>query len=117
MSYTSRYPLDGVDTVVSAAKAVVEDPCLAKVSGLVLRLNALEQAPAPPAPRPGPPGTTPPRPPPKPPTKGIGLCHAVKPLEIVVWARERPWVVPVGGLALVGGLIGLGYLLGSRRRR
>ena len=105
MSYLARQqqPLGGLETVVSAAKAIGEDPCLMKVSNLVLQLQRLESTPGT--------ATTP-----APPTKGIGLCQAVKPLEVVLWARKRPWVVPVGAAALVGGLVALGYLLGSGAR-
>jgi hypothetical protein len=98
--------LSGIGTVVSAVSAVVEDPCLPQVSALVLQLKALEKSSKPSAPA-APSG---------PPARGIGLCHAVRPLEAVVWVRKRPWVLPLGGLAVVGGLVGLGYLLGKTRR-
>jgi hypothetical protein len=106
---TYHHDLSGIGTVVSAVSAVVEDPCLPKVSDLVLQLRALEKAGAS-APSTGP------KPPPSPPTRGIGLCHAVRPLEAVVWVRRRPWVLPLGGMAVIGGLVGLGYLIGKKRR-
>lgn len=113
MAYTTS-ALGSVTTVVSAAAAITTDPCLVRVSQLVLRLQELEARAAAPS-RPTAPGKPPATP--APPTRGIGLCHAVRPLEMVVWARERPWVVPLGGLALVGGLIGLGYAMGRRGRK
>jgi len=95
--------LGDVATTVSAATAIVTDPCLPEVSRLVLRLHALEQAPV----KPG-------APPPKP-TLGIGLCNAIKPLRAVVYVKERPWVLPLGAVAIVGGLVGLGFMLGKAR--
>jgi hypothetical protein len=109
MGYT-QHPLGSVTTVVSAATAVATDPCLSRVAQLVLRLHQLEQARAT---SPKPVGATAVA---AAPVRGIGLCQAVKPLEVVVWVRERPWVVPIGAVAVVGGLVGLGYLLGRRRR-
>lgn len=101
--------LGGVGDVVSAAAAVVEDPCLLPVSQLLLRLHQLEQ---PARPR----TSSTPAPAPSAPTKGVGLCYAVKPLRAAVWVRQRPWVLPVAGVALVGGLVTLGYLLRGRGR-
>ena len=95
--------LGDVATTVSAAAAIVTDPCLPEVSRLVLRLHALEQ-------RPVKPGAPPPSP-----TLGIGLCNAVKPLRAVVYVKERPWVLPLGAVAVVGGLLGLGFMLGRAR--
>lgn len=113
MSYvTPRHTgLGGFADVATAATKIVEDPCLPRVATLVLRLHELTPAPAP---RPGQP-----KPPPSstPPKKGIGLCMAVKPLEAVVWMRERPWIVPVAGAAVVGGLIALGFAAGKRSSR
>lgn len=104
MSYTRRtYPpaLAGITDVALAAKSVVEDPCLFPTATLLLRLNELEQGPS----TPGAPST---------PTKGIGLCKAVPLLQKVVWVRERPWAGVMIGAGIVGGLVGLGYVLGKR---
>lgn len=98
-----RAGLGDVATTVSAAAAVVTDPCLPEVSKLVLRLHALEQT------------ATKPGTPPPPPKLGIGLCNAVKPLRGLVYVRERPWVLPLGAVAVVGGLLGLGFMLGRAR--
>lgn len=94
--------LGSVATTVSAATAIVTDPCLPEVSRLVLRLRELEAGPT----KPGVPTTT---------TPGIGLCKVVKPLRAVVYVRERPWVGVLGVVGVVGGLIGLGYALGRGR--
>lgn len=108
MSYhphrAARIGLDGVAEVAGAAAAIVTDPCLGTASALVLRLHKLEQRPR----LPGAPA------PPKVP--GIGLCSAVGPLRTVLYVKERPWILPLGALALVGGLFGLGYMAGRSRR-
>jgi hypothetical protein len=106
MSYMTNHPgsLGSVGDVVSAAKSVVEDPCLFEASKLILRLNALEQPPK----RPGAPAA--------PPVRGIGLCSAVGPIKKVVFVKEHPWFLPLVGVAIVTGLFGLGYLTGRRRR-
>jgi hypothetical protein len=101
----SRAALGGVGDVADAAVRVVTDPCLTQVAGLVLRLNKLEQ---PSSSSGGPPS---------PPVKGIGLCKAVPAIKGIVWVRERPWVLPVGAFAIVGGLIALGYAMGRDRRK
>jgi hypothetical protein len=103
------HALSGVSDVFNAAAAIVEDPCLGPVASLVLRLHAAQQPRV--AVAPGQP-----TPPPARPVKGVGLCYAVKPLQGLVWVRERPWVVPLGAAALVGGLVGLGYLAGRGAR-
>lgn len=108
MSYYA--PMHGIGAAFSAATKVVEDPCLTPVAMMVLRLNELEQERKPtPA---LPPGA--PKPPPSAPAKGIGLCYAVRPLEAVLWVRERPWVLPLGAISIVGALVGLGYVIGRR---
>jgi hypothetical protein len=105
LSYITRTPhgLGGLTDTVTAASKVIEDPCLGQVTKLVLDLHALEQ-------RKTALGATTP-------VKGIGLCSAVKPLEIAVYLRRHTWVLPVGGIAFVAGLLGLGYVLGRQERR
>lgn len=112
MGYT-RQSLDGVGSVLDTTKAILEDPCLVPVSGKVLRLYGIIEArrkavattkvalsgAAPAAPVP---------------PKGIGLCKMEKPLNMAIWALERPWVVPTSVFAVVGGLVGIGYLIGKR---
>jgi hypothetical protein len=97
--------------VATATVRIVEDPCLFEVAQLVLKLHELEQRPGvfTPIP-PGPPG---PPPPPAPPVRGVGLCTAVTPLKAVVYLKTRPWILPLALAAVVGGLVGVGYLIGS----
>ena len=102
MSYTS-HPLSGLTDVLSAGVNVARDPCLSEVARLTLQLHALEPAAKPLAA----PAVTEP---------GIGLCRVVKPLRAYVWTRVHPWSVPVGVVAILGGLIGLGYVMGRRAR-
>lgn len=115
MSYVhrnSRVGLGGIMDVAKAATAIVEDPCLGPVATLVLRLHAATPDPTQPRPLPGQP-----KPPSRPPAKGIGLCNAVTPLKALVWVRERPWVVPVGLAAVVGGIFFAGFATGRGGRR
>ncbi len=111
---THRNSLGGITDAVNAAVRVVEDPCLSQVAQLVLKLHELEQRPSPFKPPTGPPG---PPPPPSPPVRGIGLCTAVTPLKVVVYVKTRPWVLPLALLGVVGGLVGVGYLMGAPARR
>ncbi len=111
MSYTTKPQALGasIGDVTTIATAVVSDPCLTQVATLARRLYDIEQASPT---KPAAPGV--PRPP-APPMPGIGLCKAVTPLKAVVFVRERPWILPVGVIGIVGGLIGLGYVLGATR--
>lgn len=110
MSYLPRHTgLGGLSDIASAASAVVGDPCLSQVATLVLRLHAAQQPALPPLTPGGP------RPAPPPPAKGIGLCSAVKPLQAVAWVSERPWVIPVGIVALFSGVFLAGYASGRTR--
>ena len=115
MAYTG---LGSAADILSAGLSVAADPCLPKVTSLLLRLRDLEAASTPL--RQVTSGATKPsgaKPPAAPAEVGIGLCRAVKPLQAIVFVRQRPWVLPVGALAVVGGLVGIGYALGRRRRR
>lgn len=113
MGYTkqrgSYQALSGVVDVALAAKSVVEDPCLYDVTSLLLRLNQLEQA------KPATTSTGTPAPP-APTVKGIGLCKAVKPLRAVVYIRENPMIGIAAAVGVVGGLVAIGYLVGSSKR-
>ncbi len=108
MSYLPQQgALGGITDVLTAAQSVVTDPCLLQVAQQVGRLHELEQSPLLPGGTPGPVTAV----------QGIGLCKAVTPLNVVIWVRERPWVVPLGAAALIGGLVGIGYLIGSGKKR
>jgi hypothetical protein len=111
MSYTKAKPnaLGATfGSVVEAASAVAQDPCLYKVTDLVLQLRDLETAP--PAKKLTSLGL-----PARKPARGIGLCHAVKPLEVALYLRKKPWVLPVAGTATVAGLILLGWWIGRSK--
>jgi len=117
MSYlTKPNSLDGVTDVATAARSVLEDPCLGKATELILTLNALEQ-PTPRPARPPRPGVKPPPAPPAVPIKGIGLCSAVGPLQKIVYLKRNKWVLPVVGASIFLGLFGLGYAAGRGRKR
>jgi len=94
--------LGSISDVATAVRDVVEDPCLFPVAKMVSRLNDLQQPSSPSAP------TTGPR------VKGIGLCSAVRPLQVVSFIAERPWVAPLGVAAFCGIIFGLGYMAGRR---
>jgi hypothetical protein len=94
--------LGGIGDIVSAAANVATDPCLGQVADLALQLHSLEQ---PGAAAPGSPGVP-----------GIGLCSAVMPLQVVVWVRQNPWSAVAVSIALIGGLIGIGYNLAGGNR-
>jgi hypothetical protein len=105
MSYQRKYPTAvGADIreVAKAAAKVMTDPCLYDVTSLVLKLNELESRKAVSSFTPT--GATPK-------FGGVGLCRAVKPLKAVVYARQRPWLLPLVGVAVVGGLVGLGWFI------
>jgi len=101
MGYTRHMQsLEGVADVGSAVGAVIADPCLLQVAKLTNELAALTKTSA---------SSTP--------VKGIGLCKAVGPLEMVIYVKKRPWLIPLGASAFVLGLLGLGYVLGSTSKR
>lgn len=96
-------PLGGILDVATAAAAVATDPCLPDVATQLLRLRDLQAGKA--VAGLGALGATATS------SKGIGLCYIVKPLRAVVWARQNPWIAAVGAVAIVGGLVGLGWAL------
>lgn len=103
MSYTP-ISLGGISDVLSAGVNVAQDPCLTEVAKLTIQLHTLEQPKAVGATAPA---ST---------EKGIGLCRVVTPLRAYVWTRKHPWSVPLGAVAVIGGLVGLGYVMGRRAR-
>lgn len=103
MSYHPQ-SLSGTFTdVASAATAVATDPCLAQVANLVLQLRDAQSGAVSVAGL-GALGATSS-------SRGIGLCYAVKPLQIAVTIRRKPWLAGLAAAGVVGGLIYLGYLL------
>ena len=97
-----RLGLGGIGDVATAATHVIEDPCLFQVAALTDELGTAVKALVP--------GSSGPSGP------GIGLCNAVKPLQLAVYVAQRPWIVPVGAVAIIGGLLGIGYLIGRGGR-
>jgi hypothetical protein len=87
-----------VGGVVQATSAILDDPALPKVTGLIMDINALQ----PPA-KPG--GAKP---------AGIGLKYAVAPLKAYKYALQHKWVAPVAALAVLGIPFFIGYSLGKR---
>lgn len=96
-----------MDVAVSAA----EDPALPAVMKRIRTLRAMKPAKP----------TKSTKPSAKPPTaKGIGLRRVVTPLNVYIYIRKHPWVpYVVGGVALlllVGGSVGIGYVVGRRKK-
>lgn len=100
---------ESAQPAVQAGMAIVEDPYLPQVACEVLRLNKIQEG--------RPPGPRCPKPINPKPNKGVGLVHAVKPLQAFVYARQNPWVVPAAVLGVVGISFGVGYWAGKRKRR
>ena len=105
MSYTNSHNGRGASSLSSAltaASSVVQDPCFGRVTQQVLTLRDLQRSSKPTAT-----GAT------SSSTKGIGLCLAVKPLDLVITMRKKPWLLPLAVSALFGGVFLLGYVAGS----
>ena len=109
MGYINRSPhgLGGITDVLTAGRNVLEDPCLGSVAKLVNDLHNLEQKKAKTLAGLGATAAVP----------GIVLCAAVTPLKIAVYVKRNKWVLPIGGIAVFGVLVGLGYALGRSERR
>lgn len=84
----------GLLSTASAATAVARDPYLPEVVDLVLRLQASEKASA------GSAGST---------GKGVGLRNVVGPLRTFVKIQEKPWILPVVVVGIVGTIFAAGY--------
>lgn len=107
MSYSYQATGDVASTLKSVATigvSVVQDPALPEVTGLLLKLVALEGKSKGQTTGGGTTVTG----------KGIGLRYAVRPLKVVVRVREQPWLVPVVGGGLIALIFGLGYATGKR---
>jgi hypothetical protein len=104
MAYVTKKPgaLGDVSSVLGTAKDIVEDPCLFEVLRRGKHISDLVTA------RSGPSSG--------PPTKGVGLCSVIAPLRVAEQIAERPWIVPVGAVAIVGLLFGIGYSIGRDSR-
>lgn len=109
MSYTTkrkngRRGLGDLTDILGAGANAINDPCIGQVTALLTELHDL-QPPSTPGAAPGP---------------GVGLCSAVTPLQLFVATQKSPWILPVAAIGIVGGLIGIGWMLGEdsgRRRR
>jgi hypothetical protein len=108
MSYTKRrhrlrsrqQALGGLLDTAQAAVAVATDPCLGQVTSLALELHDMAAASSP--------GSST--------SAGVGLCGAVTPLTAVVWVKKNPWSAVAVSVAIIGGLIGLGYSMAGGNR-
>lgn len=89
--------MSNVTDIAQAGLNVVSDPCLGTVAGL---LNQLHEAEADAGPVEA--------------TIGIGLCKAVGPLRVIVWARQNPWIFAIVAGSIVGGIGYAGYRVGKR---
>jgi uncharacterized membrane protein len=117
MSYVAKKPLGGfgriarptgmsgvVDKaagIVKAGAAILGDPALPEITGIVLELQSMEKKRGGGATSLGP---------------GIGLSAVVPPLRAFRWYKKNPWV----GSALLAAAVGLpflaGYAFGKRSR-
>jgi hypothetical protein len=115
MAYTA---MSGLLSTASAATAVATDPSLPVVVDLVLKLQKIEKDKAASA-APGAPSTVsfstsnffavP--------SRGVGLRNVVGPLKMFVAIQERPWILPVTVVGILGVTFMGGYLVGKRRKR
>lgn len=86
------------ESVLAAAKQILDDPALPQVTGIVMDLHKLEQKPG------------------QPTTPGIGLKRVVKPFMFYYYTRKNSWVLPVVAIALIGIPFFLGFQVGKRRK-
>ena len=93
-------PSKGIDV-----KALASDPHLSEVVCHVLHLKGLEEGKRDMKPCAQIPTT-------RLPGKGVGLRYAIKPLRFLVMVREQPLIGIGIGVGVIGGLVGIGYLLG-----
>jgi len=86
---------------------VAKDPHLLEVVCQILRLKALEEGkvlpPCAEIPKNRLPGV------------GIGLRHVTGPLRFFVQVKENPMLGVALGVGVIGGLVGIGYLIGKAR--
>lgn len=91
--------MSGAADVAQSLLNVVSDPCLVTVAQQLNDLHLLESS--------GDGGPTQA-------AAGIGLCYAVTPLKVVVWARQNPWIFAVLAGTVVLGIGSVGYKVGKQ---
>jgi hypothetical protein len=89
-------------STVSAAAAVATDPYLPEVVDLVLKLKTSEKSSSSTSS-----GST---------GKGVGLRNVVGPLRFFVKVQQKPWILPVAVVGIVGTIFAAGYFIGSPRK-
>ena len=99
MAYTA---MGGVISTANAAIAVAKDPYLSEVVTLVLKLQAQEAKSA------GISGST---------GRGVGLRNVVGPLRLFVKIQEKPWILPVAVIGIVGTIFAAGYFTRKVQKR
>lgn len=92
-----------LDSVGGAAANIVTDPCLSDVSNLINSLHTGGSAPSD--------GTAS-----GDGSPGIGLCSAVGPLTVIVWASQNKALAVLGLMGFLGLFVGMGYKLGKRSK-
>jgi len=97
--------LGKLDQYWDIAKSVLEDPALPQVVDRAKKLQAIAKS----APKAAgaPEGSRP----------GIGLGAAIRPLDLFILYRQKPWILPVGIGAVLAVPALLGYFVGRRRGR
>lgn len=100
---TRRGALGDISDIFGTGVNALSDPCIGQVTALLTQLHDL-QPPTVPGASSGP---------------GVGLCSAVTPLQLFVATQKNPWLLPVVAIGVVGGLVGIGWMLGegSSRKR
>jgi hypothetical protein len=96
MAYTA---MSGVVSTATAVAAIATDPYLPEVTNLVLKLQSLEKGEG--ARAAGSTGT------------GVGLRNVVVPLRLFVKIQEKPWILPVAAIGIVGAIFAAGYFTGK----
>lgn len=96
---TGSSGLGGIEDIFGAGANALADPCIGQVTALLTELHSLQ---------PGSGGSSGP---------GVGMCSAVMPLQLFVATQKSPWILPVAAIGIVGGLIGIGWMLGGDAAR
>jgi len=97
MAYTAT---GGILSTASAAKAVALDPYLPQVVDLVLKLEAIEKGESSSSSSSSSPISS---------SNGVGLRNVVGPLKTFVAIQEKPWILPVAVVGIVGTIFAAGY--------